>query len=179
MTRRSRSLISAIAGTALLSLSACALNATTPSTDQETPPTQGSGSGLVGFDPCAFFTPEDLSAAGVSGQGEPVEQLESEPGCSYEGEKVLLTLYKNQQQTTDSYETSGSWDSYEKFDINGRTAARGISAGSTGQGICNVVVDSGGGVAIISISGILLDDVPEPCQAAEDIARQVEPRLPR
>ncbi|WP_223840056.1 DUF3558 family protein [Saccharopolyspora pogona] len=181
MTRLSRSLISAVAGVALLGLAACSAGGTPHNGNaiQATPTTQAEASGLKNFDPCAFLTPQDLSGASVSGPGEKVEEIKSEPGCSYEGEKILLTLYKNAEQTVDKYETSGHWDKYEKFNINGRKAARGVEAGASNQGGCSVVVDAGGGVVLFTVTGIMADSVADPCGEAEKAASKAESRLPK
>ncbi|MEU6130501.1 DUF3558 domain-containing protein [Saccharopolyspora sp. NPDC047091] len=177
MNRRTRRSIAIAACAGLLSLSGCALGGTREG--QESPAPQPKATGLKDFDTCTVLSQEELAAAGVGGPGERVEHLSFEPGCSFEGDVRLLALYKNQDQTVTSYATGGSWDSYDQIDINGRDAARAVSSGSTDQGICNVLVNAGGGVVIVSVSGILRDDVPDPCGEAEKIARQVEPRLPR
>ncbi|GAA3360722.1 DUF3558 domain-containing protein [Saccharopolyspora gregorii] len=177
MTRRSRRLITTAACAGLLSLSGCALGDTAPG--QESPAPQPKPAGLRDFDTCTFFSPDELTAAGANGPSEPVEDFTFEQGCEFEGETMLLTLYKNQDETVASYETGGHWDSYRKFDINGRAAATGVSAGSTGQGICNTLVDAGGGVVILSVTGFMKDDVPDPCGEAKKLAEQIEPRLPR
>ena len=172
MTRRSRRLITTAACAGLLSLSGCALGG------EESPAPQPKPTGLRDFDPCTFLTADDLKTAGVAEPGEQVENFSFEPGCRFEGEKTLLTLYKNQDETVISYATGGNWDRYEQLDINGRNAARAISGGSSESGICNVLIDAGGGIAMITVSGALPDDVPDPCGEAEKLARRIEPRLP-
>ncbi|MCA1195897.1 MULTISPECIES: DUF3558 domain-containing protein [unclassified Saccharopolyspora] len=178
MTRRSRRLLATVVCAGLFGVSGCALGGTDPGSEQNSPEPQPKASGLKDLDPCAFFTPDDLAAAGVGGAPERVEDVSFEPGCSFEGESAMLTLYKNQDETVGSYATHGNWDSYQKFDINGRAAATGVSAGATDRGICNVLVDAGGGVAIVTVNEIFPGGIPDPCGEAEKIARQVEPRLP-
>ena len=179
MTRRSRRVFTTVVCAALLGLSGCALGGAPTGSDENGPDPQPKASGLKDFDPCTFFTPDDLAAAGVGSAPERVEDVSFEPGCSFEGEKAMLTLYKNQDETVDSYATRGTWDSYQKFDINGRAAATGISAGATDRGICNIVVDAGGGVAIVTVNEVLPGDIPDPCGEAKKLAQQIEPRLPR
>ncbi|MGI8306215.1 DUF3558 family protein [Saccharopolyspora hattusasensis] len=168
---------------AMLGLAACSggpSGETSHGGNSESPTTQAGGSGgLAEFDPCSFLTSEDLNAAGVVGPGEAREQFKDEPGCGFEGEKTLLTLYKNQKQTVDSYKNNGQWDSYDSIGLNGRKAARGVAAGATGQGACSLVVDAGGGVVIVDVVGITRDSVPDTCGEAEKVARQIEPRLPK
>jgi uncharacterized protein DUF3558 len=171
----------ATAGVAMLGLAACSggSGGETPGRDTSAPTTQAQAPGLKDFDPCNFLEPADLSAAGVSGPGEPRKQFESEPGCRYEGENLLLTLYKNQEETVDTYKSGGQWDSYDLVNLNGRKAARGVAAGASGQGGCSAIVDAGGGVVIIDVVGIMRGSVPDTCGEAEKIARQIEPRLPQ
>ncbi|MEV0057986.1 DUF3558 family protein [Saccharopolyspora shandongensis] len=176
-------MISVASGVALLGLAACspgkAPGGQPGGGEPATTSANAGAPGLKDFDPCAFFTSADLSAAGVGGQGEKIEQLKFEPGCSYEGEDRLVTLYKNEQETVGKYQTDGKWDSYERFNLNGRNAAHAVAAGSSGRGICSVLVDAGGGVVQIKVSGITKNDVPDPCGEAEKVARQVESRLPQ
>ncbi|MGW3472465.1 DUF3558 family protein [Saccharopolyspora sp. NPDC000995] len=129
MTRRYCLLIS-VASMALLGLAACSPGKAPggqPGGGEPTTSANAGAPGLKDFDPCALFTSADLSAAGVGGHGEKVEQFSFEPGCSYEGEDRLVTLYKNEQETVDKYQTDGKWDSYEKFNLNGRTAAHAVA----------------------------------------------------
>ncbi|MFR9730174.1 DUF3558 family protein [Saccharopolyspora sp. MS10] len=176
MIQRSRSTIAAVCCAGLLAVSGCALG---DATTEPEPTSEPKPSGLANFDTCSFFTPADLNVVEASGPGEPVEQVSFEPGCTFEGPDNLLTLYKNQDETVASYETGGNWDSYQKFDINGRAAATGISPGATGHGLCNILLDAGGGVAIVSITKIMPEATYDDCGLAEKVARQIEPRLPR
>lgn len=181
MTALSRSMISATAGLVLIGLAGCSGGAA----DGGGAPTEGkpapeAGGALQSFDPCSFLSPEDLSAAGVKGPGEKQDNFDHEPGCSFEGQNILLTVYKNQEETVTKYEKDGNWDKYEKFDLNGRNAARAVEAGggSVDAG-CSVVVDAGGGVVLVDVTEAMPGSVSDKCGEAEKIARQIEPKLPK
>ncbi|MGI8308412.1 DUF3558 domain-containing protein [Saccharopolyspora hattusasensis] len=183
MTALSRTLISATAGLVLIGLAGCSggtAGGNGKTTTEQTPTSSSAGSGLKNFDTCAFFTQEDLSVAGVEGPGEKAEQLSFEPGCSYTGEKILLTLYKNEEETVSKYESDGHWDKYEKFSINGRNAARAVEGGGGAVDAgCSIVLDAGGGVVLVDVTEAKPDSVSDKCGEAEKIARQIEPRLPK
>ncbi|MGP4019168.1 DUF3558 domain-containing protein [Saccharopolyspora sp. 5N708] len=180
----SRSLIVGVAGLALVGLAACSGGTsggggeTGTSEETSAPTSAASGSGLADFDPCSFLTAEELSAAGVSGPGRPANAVESQPGCDFEGENVLLTLSKNETEDFEAY-SKNSFEQFDEIDINGRKAARAVTAGSGGQGICSAIISAGGGIVDVNVAGIMRDSVPDPCGEAEKIARQIEPRLPQ
>ncbi|QUH05786.1 DUF3558 domain-containing protein [Saccharopolyspora erythraea] len=147
--------------------------------NEPVPTSKAVGSGLASFDTCAFLGEEELSAAGVSGPGKPETQLSFEPGCAYEGADRFVTLYKNQEQTVDSYRTGGNWTKYEPVTVAGRNAARAIEAGGQEDLGCTVLVDAGGGVVLYDVQGIMAGKVADPCAEAEKIANQTASRLPK
>jgi hypothetical protein len=169
----SRSLIAATACVVLAGLSACS-GGDQPPSGQAKP-----SGGIAGFDPCQFFTPEELTAAGVSAQGKPYSKVSFEPGCVWEGEKMDVVLQKNAEETVDSYAQHGSFDRYDKMDINGRRTARAITAGAEGTGGCSTMLDSGGGVVILNVVAATRNSVPDTCAESEKIAKLIEPRLPK
>lgn len=178
MTTFSRPLI-AMTALALLGLSSCALGdsgsgggSTEPSPTSEAP-----GSGLASFDPCVFFQPDELTSFGVSTQSQDFTQVSFQPGCTWEGEKFDLVLQKNADETVESL-SKGAWDEYTKTQIGGRDAARVIPAGAAGQGVCNAVVSTGGGVALYQLTAYMRDSVADPCGEIEKIADQTASRLP-
>ncbi|MBB5152878.1 DUF3558 domain-containing protein [Saccharopolyspora phatthalungensis] len=183
MTALSRTLISATAGLVLIGLAGCsggAAGSNGRTTTEQPPTSSAAAAGLKDFDTCAFFTQGDLSAAGVKGPGQKAEQLSFEPGCSYRGEKILLTLYKNAEETVDKYESDGHWDKYEKFSINGRNAARAVEGGGGAVDAgCSIVLDAGDGVVLVDVTEAKPGSVSDKCGEAEKIARHVEPRLPK
>lgn len=147
--------------------------------EQEPPKETQAAAGLKDFDPCAFPNPDELEHANVTGPGEPEEQLAHEPGCRFEGEDVLVTLFKNQKETVDSYETNGSWDQYEKIQIGGRDAAQAVANGSSGNNVCSTLVNAGGGIISVQVTVILPDSPLDSCGEAKKIATNIEPRLPK
>lgn len=178
MSLVSRSLAVGVAGLALVGLSACSGGTSKGGEEPSTPTSAAQSSGLANFDPCTFLTPEELSAAGVSAPSRPVDDIKSQPGCDWEGEDVLLTLSKNETEDFEKY-SKNNFETFDRFDLNGRQAARAVTAGSGGQGICSTIISAGGGIVDVNVAGIMRNSVPDPCGAAEKIARQIEPRLPK
>lgn len=179
MNSVSRALIAASAGVALVGLAACSGGSSGTPGGSEPSETQAPGKALASFDPCTFFQPDELTALGLSTQGNNFMPVPSEPGCEWVGEKMTVSLQKNVDQTVASYETSGSWDSYQKKTIAGRSAAVALEAGATGVGSCTALVDAGGGVAIYMLDGAMRDSVPDPCAETEKIVSQTASRLPQ
>ncbi|WP_093414987.1 DUF3558 family protein [Saccharopolyspora flava] len=179
MKKLSRSLIATAAGAALLGLSACGTGSGSGGGNTEAPETTSSQAGLASFDPCTFFQPDQLTSFGLGTQSEPFAPVSYEPGCRWTGEKFILSLQKNAEETVASYETTGSWDSYTKKTIAGRSAAVALESGATGVGSCSVLVDAGGGVAIFMLDGQRQDSVPDPCGETEKIVSQVASQLPK
>ncbi|MBQ0927463.1 DUF3558 family protein [Saccharopolyspora endophytica] len=174
MKKVSRTLIAGAAGVALLGLSACSGNSSGGAPEPAPAP---QGKPIASFDPCTFFTPEELTSLGVSTQSQDGGVVSFEPGCEWEGEKMTLTLLKNADQTVESYEKNGNWDSYSKKSIGGRSGAVAVESGATGQGGCTVLVDAGGGVAVYGIDGAMRDSV-DACGETEKVANQTASRLP-
>lgn len=173
-----RSVAAGIAGLALVGLSACS-GGSAGGEEPGAPTTETQSSGLSNFDPCNFFTPEELTAAGVqAGAGRPANAMESQPGCDWEGENVLLTLSKNETSDFEAY-SKNNFEKFERFDIDGRQSARAVTAGSGGSGICSVILSAGGGIVDVNVAGIMNDSVADPCGEAEKVARQIAPRLPQ
>lgn len=180
MSLVSRSVVAGIAGLALVGLSACSGGSSAGGEQPGAPTTETQqATGLSSFDPCNFFTPEELTSAGVQpGPGRPANAIESQPGCDWEGENVLLTLSKNETSDFEAY-SKNSFEKFERFDVDGRQAARAVTAGSGGQGICSVILSAGGGIVDVNVAGIMRDSVADPCGEAEKLARQIAPRLPQ
>lgn len=179
MSLVSRSVVAGIAGLALVGLSACSGGSNAGGEQPGAPTTETQSTGLSSFDPCTFFTPDELTAAGVqAGPGRPAKALESQPGCDWEGENVLLTLSKNETQDFEAY-SKNNFEKFERFDLDGRQAARAITSGSGGQGICSVILSAGGGIVDVNVAGIMSDSVADPCGEAEKVSRQIAPRLPQ
>lgn len=175
MSKFVRSLVGAAIGVVLVGLSGCALNAGGDSEGGAQP--SGAEGALDAFDPCTFFEANELTGWGLPAQSEPFEGVSFEPGCTWTGGQMSLVLQKNVDETVDSYETSGNWERYEKKTISGRSAALANVPGGGSTGGCTVLVDSGGGVAIYSVSGKLAGSV-DACAETEKIANQTASRLP-
>ncbi|MFR9732267.1 DUF3558 family protein, partial [Saccharopolyspora sp. MS10] len=137
----------------------------------------GESEGLESFEPCVFFQPEELTSFGLSTQAKEFTQVSFQPGCSWDGDKFGLALQKNADETVESLR-AGAWDEYADVQIAGRRAARVIPVGATGQGVCNVVVPAGEGVALYQLTGFFKDSVADPCGEIEKIAGQTASRLP-
>lgn len=178
MSTFSRTVVVAAAGFALLGLSSCSGGSTgNTGNGGDTPTMTSASSGLESFDVCNFFTPEDLSSAGVAGPGEPDSTIPSEPGCNYQGDKMDLALYKVSDTAFDKYTTQGNFAEIQPFEISGRKAATGVTAGSEGQGICSTFLDASGGTIIVTVTGEDRDSV-DACGESRKVAEQISPRLP-
>lgn len=171
-----RALIAATSGVALLGMSACGSGNTA---GESKPQPEPQAKAIESFDPCTFFKPDELTSWGVSTQPQDASVVKAEPGCEWEGENQVVALQKNAGETVDSYETSGSWDSYKKTSIGDRKGAIALESGATGQGSCTVLVDAGGGVAIYGLDGLMRDSIPDPCGDLQKIANQTASRLPK
>lgn len=178
MSSFSRVVIAAAAGSALLGLSACSGGPAGGSTDGGGQPSAPAPSALESFDPCNFFTPEELAASGVAGPGEPDSNLESEPGCNFTGDKMDLALYKVPGTSFDQYMSGGNFGNVQKFDAGGRKAATGVTAGSEGQGVCSSFLDAADGTIIVTVTAGTTEPV-EPCGETRRVAEQISPRLPQ
>ncbi|GAB2660897.1 hypothetical protein GCM10027271_19560 [Saccharopolyspora gloriosae] len=180
MKKSSRTVSTTAAGFALLALSSCALGDSGPdggSGNDAAPPSEAQGTGLADFDPCTFFKPDELTSFGVGTQAEDFTLVSFQPGCSWTGQDLDLVLQKNADETVDSL-SKGAWDEFTKIDVAGREAARVVPAGATGQGICNTVVSTGGGVALYQLTAAMRDTLADPCGEIEKIANQTASRLP-
>ncbi|GAB3286810.1 hypothetical protein GCM10027563_21150 [Parasphingorhabdus pacifica] len=91
---------------------------------------------------------------------------------------MRVSLFKNQEETVDSYRQSGRFDEFTMIDVNDRSGAQAVSAGAAATGVCTTMLPAGGGV-------VLVDAIPNDPSASFDgcgeslkIAKQVEPNLP-
>ncbi|WP_370591415.1 DUF3558 family protein [Saccharopolyspora montiporae] len=163
-------------GLAVIGLAACSPMSGDSDTEGSQP-SEAQSAGLQDFDVCNFFTPEDLAAVGVSGPGEPEDTVDFEPGCNFRGEAMDLTLFKAPEDPFDQYMSQGNFGEVNPFEVNGRKAAVGVTAGSEGQGICSTFLDAAGGTVIVTVTGDSRDSV-DACGEAKKVAERIEPRLP-
>ncbi|GAA4875321.1 DUF3558 family protein [Saccharopolyspora cebuensis] len=166
-----RSARATMVGIAVLGAAACA---GPTAGDDRTQPEEAPA--LAGFDPCTFFAPEELSSFGVGPEAEEFTPVSFEPGCKWNGEDMDLTFQKNEDESVQSYATS-NWDSYTEAPLAGRTAAIAVPAGGTDQGVCEAVVDTGGGVVLYGITAAFGSSV-DACGEVEAIAERTASRLP-
>ncbi|MCA1225136.1 DUF3558 domain-containing protein [Saccharopolyspora sp. 6M] len=164
----------------MFGLSSCALGSGVDGGGEGagSPTSSGVDAALESFDPCTFFKPDELTSYGVSTQAEEFTQVSFQPGCTWNGEKMDIALQKNADETIQSLEKGGSYDSYEHIKIAGRDSARMIAPGFTGQGACITVVPAGGGVVLYQLTAYMRDSVADPCGEIEKIAEQTASRLP-
>lgn len=133
---------------------------------------------LASFDPCTFFKPDEVSPYGLATQGTQFVPIPDQPGCSWEGDQMSLSLNKNLGQTVENFGTSGTWDKFEPKTIAGRSAAIALEAGAADIGSCTALVNAGGGVVIYMLDGTLRETIPDPCAELEKIVNQTASRLP-
>ncbi|MCA1185523.1 MULTISPECIES: DUF3558 family protein [unclassified Saccharopolyspora] len=167
-----------ISGLALFGLSSCALGGSDGGSGGSSPTSEASGDGLKDFDPCTFFKSEELTSYGVSTQAEDFTDVSFQPGCTWHGKRLDVSLQKNAGETVDSLESGGPYDEYTRINVAGRDAARMLVDGAAGQGSCITVVAAGGGVALYQLVGYMRDSVADPCGEVENIANQTAARLP-
>ncbi|SDW65892.1 Protein of unknown function [Saccharopolyspora shandongensis] len=181
MTAFSKPLIATAAGLSLLVLTACAGGGKTARSGEETSSALASASkfALASFDPCTFFESDELTSFGVSTKSEEFTQVSFQPGCEWRGEEFTLGLQKNADETVQSLGEGGGFDSYVPTTVGGREGAELLVAGATGQGLCNYVVSTGGGIAIYQLTGAMRDSVADPCGDLKKIVDQTASRLPK
>ncbi|CAM00418.1 DUF3558 domain-containing protein [Saccharopolyspora erythraea] len=163
-------------GFALVGLSACT-GQSSGHEDAESSSSATPGSGLAAFDPCTFFTPDELTSFGVSTQSEAFSPVSFRPGCAWDGDIMDITLNKDVKETVAGQDPQ-EFDRFTPKEIAGRSAAVAIVAGGEGTGGCNVFVDSGGGMVIYGLSGRMRDSVADPCAEVEKVAGRTASRLP-
>lgn len=177
MRKISRPLVAMISGLALFGLSSCALGGPGGNGDPS-PTSESRGAGLEKFDPCTFFKPQELTSYGVSTQAEDFTDVSFQPGCTWSGDRLDISLQKNAGETVESLESGGPYDEYTQIEVAGRDAARMLVDGAAGQGSCITVVSAGGGVVLYQLVGYMRDSVADPCGEVEKIANQTASRLP-
>nr|WP_157405550.1 DUF3558 domain-containing protein [Actinopolyspora halophila] len=144
----------------------------------ETSGAKPSGEVLAGVDPCGILSDAELNSFGLSTSGELTDTMPWRPKCYYEGEPVSLSISKNTRHTVDSSEKRDAWAEFERLKVNGRSAARAITEGSTQSRACDVMFDAGQGMIQVRTQEIRLPDDVDECAKALEIAEKVEPNVP-
>ncbi|GGM32741.1 hypothetical protein GCM10012275_00170 [Longimycelium tulufanense] len=141
--------------------------------------TTGSGD-INKIDPCQLLPDDKLSSLEVEAPGKPERAL-SENHCNYDGAKYLISVGTSPTRSLDEYKKNAqNFDQLEANKVNGRPGVRLIVKGGTGQGGCTQLLQVGSGTALAEVTyrhgkhqGI------DPCDTAMEIAKLIEPKLPR
>ncbi|QGK70889.1 DUF3558 domain-containing protein [Allosaccharopolyspora coralli] len=166
-----------LASAALFAVASCGVSAEPDEAPQSAAPSENA---LSALDPCSVVPPEKLESLGYSSSGRPVNQLESEPGCRYRGEDASLRVYRNAEETVDSYSQSRSWEEYAPVNVGSREARRALTGEDKSVGgVCSLVISSGGG--IIRLDGTRNDPTEnfDACGELERVAQAIESDLPK
>ncbi|GAA0510065.1 hypothetical protein GCM10011581_42620 [Saccharopolyspora subtropica] len=144
------------------------------------PPTNET-SALASLDPCTVLPQAELQSIGVTKPGEFVDQGTGESGCDFNAGDFLLTIYKAEKDDLSYWR--GQRDNFAVFEPNqvgSRNGIKAVTKGSEGQGLCRQIMESGGGSVSIAIT-YRADKIQgnDPCAKALEIARLVEPKLPK
>jgi uncharacterized protein DUF3558 len=149
-------------------------------------PTTGQPSGpspLASFDPCTVLSQQELQAFGVTEPGEVFDQGIGEPGCEFNagGGDYLLTIYKAEGSDRAYWEQRrDNFGLFEENQVGSHAGIAAIEKGAMGHGGCRQIMESGGGSVSVDIQ--LSADKKQgndPCAKALEIARVVEPKLPK
>ena len=132
---------------------------------------------LASLDPCQVLTQQDLSAYGIEGPGTPVKDVPWAPGCMYQSSDLGLSVYADTKDTVESTHSHSQWAKWDNVDIVGRPGAVAVNGGSKNAHICNAMFDSGRGRINVQAETNKDGDSSE-CQKAQDVAKQVAPRMP-
>jgi uncharacterized protein DUF3558 len=143
---------------------------------------QSSGPSLAGFDPCTVLSQQELQAFGVTEPGEVVDQGLGEVGCEFDagGGDYLLTIYKAERSDRAYWEQRrDNFGVFEENQVGSHAGIATITKGSMGHGICSQVIESGSGSVLVNITLSAGKKDGDPCAKALEIARVVEPKLPK
>ncbi|WP_244515678.1 DUF3558 family protein [Actinopolyspora xinjiangensis] len=173
-----RSLLTAVAGAALIAASACSPSEGTGDGSSETSGNSPSSEALASVKPCEMLSSDTLSSFGLEVPGKTKSELPWKPGCYYEGDPFTVRMEKNTRQTVDSSEQKSVWAEFERLEVNGRSGARVITKGATQTRACGVMFDAGEGIVQVRAREIRLPDDEDECAEALKIAKKIEPNVP-
>ncbi|GAB3286803.1 hypothetical protein GCM10027563_21130 [Parasphingorhabdus pacifica] len=91
---------------------------------------------------------------------------------------MLLTVYRNAEQTLDGYGTQDNWADFRKMDVNGRPAAEATTNAAANQDMCTTMLAAGGGVVLVDAQSTDPREPFDACGESLKIAEQIEPSLP-
>lgn len=153
-----------------------------PGAGESEPISTSAQASLAGFDECNALSESELRSIGVSGPGTRVDQGIGEPGCEFEGDKFVLTVYKAEDDDRGYWERRR--DNFERFENNrvgSHDGAQTVTKGSGGLGMCSQMIFAGGGTVSAAVAyeaGEAPSD-DETCDQATEIAKLIEPKLPK
>ena len=133
---------------------------------------------LASVNPCDALTPQDLAASGLPESGQPENKLPWKPGCEYDSDELGLTVYKDTNFTVDRIKTQSQWVKWDQIDVNGRPAVTAVNGSSADARVCSTMFDSGRGRIEVMV-GTNNPDNNSQCQKSQEIAKQIEPRMPK
>lgn len=137
---------------------------------------------LARVDPCTVVPLDELKTFGVTGSGEVVDQGIGEPGCDFNAGDFLLTIYKADDSDLAYWQSRrDNFGIFEPNKVGSHDGIKAVTSGSVGQGLCRQIMAAGGGSVSVAIKydadKIQSDDAT--CAKALEIARVVEPKLPK
>ncbi|WP_188991934.1 DUF3558 family protein [Saccharopolyspora thermophila] len=149
----------------------------------ETPPTQQEAKDvLASFDPCQALTPQEIQAFGAAPNGEPSDLGVGEVGCDFKGEEFEFGVLKAETSDQAYWEQRrNNFDAFTPNQVGSHSGFSGIALSGKGQGVCRQGMYVGKGSVIVDIT-YSADKIPSDeatCAKAMEIARLVEPKLPK
>jgi hypothetical protein len=166
--------VAALAAASGLLLASCGGSKGTPAPAPEAPQPSAA---LAGVDACKVLTPDELQAYGLkAGDQRPLNQ-QGDVGCSWpNGAQFDLGLSKSNDGLSYWEGQRANFAQLQPNQVGSRKGLSGIPAGSQGQGACQEIVDAGGGSVTVDIGNLNGGD---PCAKALEIAKKIEPKLPK
>ena len=133
---------------------------------------------LASLDPCSILNQQEKSQLGLQGPGDRVQDVSWSPGCMYDSDDLGITVSKDTQFSVDAIHGQSQWAKWEQTDINGRPAVTAINAGSTKARLCSTMFDAGKGRIEVQVGTNHPGDNSF-CEKSQEVAKQIEPRMPK
>lgn len=168
-----RPLVACAAGFALIGTAGCGALGGDKS-DAAPPP-----NAVASLNPCQILNQQELSAYGIHAPGNPVKDVSWVPGCMYQSDDSILGLsvYVDTKDTIEATHSHSQWAKWDDVDIAGRPGAVAVNAQSKTAHVCNAMFDAGQSRIDVQVETDKAGDSSE-CQKAEDVAKQIAPRVP-